>query len=373
VTHRIKVVHVTEDMPVGGQERIIAVLASGLDRDRFEAELWCLVRGGALADAVRQSGITVRVLNLPSYHNPLGVLRLALLLRRFAADIVHTHGDFAGTFGRLAAVLAGKRALVAHVHTLQPGFRRRHLWIQRVLAHFTRRIICVSQAVRDFVIAGIGIPVGKICVVHNGVARRADAAGRPDRQTGLAPGDCLAVSVGSLVENKGHRVLVDAFHRAVSTCPALRLLIVGDGPLRAELESRVAGLNLSPKVGFTGCLADVHPVLDQAEMFILPTIQREGLPLALLEANQHGLAVVASRVGGVPEVVEHGCSGLLVPPGDPIALSDAILTLAADRRLRQALGAAGRAQYEARFRAERMVAQVESVYASICEVRKVAA
>jgi glycosyltransferase involved in cell wall biosynthesis len=362
---RTKVVHLTEDMGIGGQEKVIAILAEGLDRRKFEAEVWCLVRGGALADKVRQAGITVRVLNLPSYYNPLSVLRLALLLRRFVADIVHTHGDFAGTFGRLAAVLAGKRAVVAHVHTLQPGFRWRHLWTQRVLAHFTRRIICVSQAVRDFVIAGTGIPAGKTCLILNGVVQCADHAGCPERQAGLALGDCLAVSVGSLVENKGHRVLVDAFHQAVSVRPTLKLVIVGDGPLRAVLKRQVIDLNLQAHVEFSGRLDDVHSVLDQAAMFILPTLYREGLSIALLEASRHGLPAVASRLGGIPEVIAHGRTGLLVPPGDAEALAAAILALAADSCLRARLGDAARSDYERRFRAERMVAEIETLYASL--------
>jgi glycosyltransferase involved in cell wall biosynthesis len=322
------------------------------------------VRGGALADEVRRAGIPVRIMNLSSYHNPLSVLRLTRRLRRAAVGIVHTHGSFAGTFGRLSSFLAGKRSVVAHVHTLQIGMRSRHAWMERFLARFTRRVVCVSAAVRDVATETIGIPAAKTCVIHNGVERLPKPVSH-HLQWNFGSEDCVAASVGSLVENKGHRVLVDAFRRAVSVRPTLKLVIVGDGPLRAELERQVADLRLQAHVEFTGCLADVHPVLDRAAMFILPTLHREGLPIALLEAGQHGLPVIATRVGGIPEVVEHGRSGVLVPPGDPEALSVAALSLASDRCLRQRLGTAARVQFEARFGAERMVTQIEALYASI--------
>jgi glycosyltransferase involved in cell wall biosynthesis len=280
--------------------------------------------------------------------------------------IVHTHGSFAGTFGRLSSILAGRGAVVVHVHTTEPGLRRRHVWIQKLLTPFTRAIVCVSHSVRDFLIAGIGVPSHKIHVIYNGVPRQ-DAEDRTRTARELEGGDCLAVSIGSLVENKGHRVLIDAFHRAVSIRPTLKLVIVGDGPLRDELERRVTDLKLQAHVELTGCLADVHPVLNLAAMFILPTLYREGLPLALLESSQHGLPAIGTRVGGIPEVILHGRSGLLVPPGDSGALSDAVLTLASDGGLRQRLGEAARVQLEARFSTERMVAQIETLYASMCK------
>jgi glycosyltransferase involved in cell wall biosynthesis len=368
---RLKVVYVTEDMPVGGQEKVIATLSCGLDPERFAIEVWCLVRGGALADQLRQAGISVRILGLASYHHPVNIVRMAAHLRRAGADIIHTHGSYAWTFGRLAAILAGKVTVVAHVHTNHTYERRRHVWIERVLSCGTQKIVCVSQAVRDHLVARTGIPAAKTCVIHNGVPPCAPPSS--PRQTSVGPADCLIVSIGSLVENKGHRYLIDAFQQAISICSALRLLIIGDGPLRAELEHRIAKAGLSGRVELTGCVANVHPILDRADMVVLPTIHREGLGLVLMEAQQHALPVIATWIGGIPEVVQNGQSGLLVPPGDHAALGNAIVKLAGDPSLRVKLGAAGRATYEARFRAERMVAQVESLYATICGVQRVAA
>jgi hypothetical protein len=171
MTPRIKVIHLVEDLKVGGQERVIATIATGLDPEKFDVKIWCLARGGAVADWLRQAGISVRILNLSTYHRPLNTVRLAWRLRRARADIVHTHGYFAGTFGRLAAILACIRRVVAHVHTSDFSLSRRHILIEKILACFTRHIICVSRSVQDFVSNIEGIPMEKTCVIYNGAAR----------------------------------------------------------------------------------------------------------------------------------------------------------------------------------------------------------
>jgi glycosyltransferase involved in cell wall biosynthesis len=364
MTRRIKVIHLVEDLKVGGQEKVIASIATGLDPKKFDVEIWCLARGGAVADWLRQSGFSVRILNLSTYHRPLNIARLALRLRRSRADIVHTHGYFASTFGRLAAIPACIRRVVAHVHTSDFSLSRRHILIEKFLAHFTRHIICVSRSVQDFIENVEGVRTDKTSVIYNGAAWLFRENGEPMSRSalGIADEDCVAVSVGSLVENKGPRVLIDALRILVPLHPRLKLLIAGDGPLRTELEEYVRRSQLSAHIRFMGIVKDIRCVLRLADIFILPSRYREGLGLAVLEAMQHGLPVIASRVGGVPEAVEHNRSGLLVPPGDAGALGDAIARLSADTKLRCTMGAEGRKRYEERFRAEQMVSQIESLY-----------
>ena len=364
MTRRTKVIHLVEDLKVGGQEKVIASIATGLDPKRFDVEIWCLARGGAVADWLRQAGISVRILNLSTYHRPLNIVRLAWRLRRARADIVHTHGYFAGTFGRLAAIIACIRRVVAHVHTSDFSLSRRHILIEKFLARFTYHIICVSRSVQDFVRNVESVRAEKTCVIYNGAAWlfRENGESMSRSTLGIAGEDCVAVSVGSLVENKGHRVLIDALRILVPLHPRLKLLIAGDGPLRRELEEHVRRSQLSAHIRFMGIVKDIRCVLRLADIFILPSRYREGLPLAVLEAMQHGLAVIATRIGGVSEAVEHNRSGILVPPGDAGALGDAIARLSADTKLRCAMGAEGRKRYQERFRAEQMVSQIESLY-----------
>jgi glycosyltransferase involved in cell wall biosynthesis len=361
---RLKVIHIVEDLKVGGLEKVIASIATGLDPKKFDVEVWCLARGGAVADWLRKSGISVKILKLLTYHRPLNIARLAWCLRRSRADIVHTHGNFASTFGRLGAILACIRGVVAHVHTTDFSLSRRHILIEKFLACFTRRIICVSQSVQDFVENIESIPAEKTCLIYNGAARLFRQEGKPISRSvwGFSAQDCIVVSVGSLVENKGHRILIDAARMLVPAYPSLRLLIVGDGPLRSELEEQVGRFKLSEHIKFTGVVKDIHRVLALADIFALPTRYREGLSLAVLEAMQNGLAIIGTRIGGIPEAVEHNRSGLLVPPGDAGALGDAIARLSADTKLRCAMGAEGKKRYEEQFRADQMVSRVESLY-----------
>ena len=169
MSRRVKVIHVVEDLKVGGQEKVIATIATSLNSEKYDVEIWCLARSGDVAEWLRHSGVIVKTLNLSSYHHPLNVARLAWRLRRSCADLLHTHGSFAGTFGRLAAILVGMRGVVAHVHTTDFGLRKRHVLIQRMLAPFTRRIICISEAVRHFVESVEHIPTTKTCLIYNGV------------------------------------------------------------------------------------------------------------------------------------------------------------------------------------------------------------
>jgi L-malate glycosyltransferase len=365
---RVKVVHLVEDLEVGGQEKVIATIATGLNQEAFDVEVWCLTRGGAIAESLCNEGATVRVLGLSTYHRPASILTMALCLRKSRVDILHTHGSFAGTFGRLAAMLIGQRGVLTHVHTTDRSLRRRHILIERFLAASTHRVICISQAVRHYVENEIGVPHEKTCLIYNGVRRypgRSEGNVTNRFPWGFKDDDCILASVGALVENKGHRVLLESFHTLVKSFPHLRLVLVGDGPLRSELEEIVSKSGLSDHVKFVGLQFDVHPILTQADLFVLPTRYREGLSLAILEAMQHGLPVVSTKIGGIPEAVQDNLTGLLVPPGDPMALKGAIATLASDRSLRQAMGEAGRRRYEERFTAEHMVSRIEALYSSI--------
>ena len=364
MSRRIKVLHLVEDLNVGGLENVVAAIATGLDPRRFEVEVWCLARGGAVADRLRQSGTAVRILNLSTYHRPLNIARLAWRMRQSRAEIVHTHGYFASTFGRLAAIPALIRRVVVHVHTSDFSLSRRHFQIEKCLACFTREIVCVSRSVQDFVANVEGVRTDKTCVIYNGSTWlfRENASTLSRSGLGFAGEDCVLVSVGSLVENKGHRVLIDAVRMLAPVHPGLKLLIVGDGPLRSELEEYVRRSRLSADIRLMGILKDIRPVLSLADIFILPSRHREGLPLAILEAMQYRLPVVASGIGGIPEAVAHNRSGLLVPPNDVPALIDAVAKLAADKALRCAMGKEGRKIFEMQFEAERMTSRIESLY-----------
>jgi glycosyltransferase involved in cell wall biosynthesis len=168
-------------------------------------------------------------------------------------------------------------------------------------------------------------------------------------------------TLARLHEQKGHSYLLDAVAQLRREIPDVKALVVGDGELRPSLEQRTQALRLSDSVIFTGTRRDVPEILALLDVFVLPSLW-EGLPIALLEAMAAGLPVVATRVGGVPEVVVDGETGLLVPPRDPDALSEAILTLLQDPDLRQKMGQAGQERVREYFSVERMVEETEALY-----------
>jgi glycosyltransferase involved in cell wall biosynthesis len=363
---RLKVIHIVEDLKVGGLEKVIATIATGLDSKKFDVEIWCLSRGGAVAEWLKQKGVRVRIFSWRTYHNPLNIVKLAMKLRESRVKIVHTHGYYAGTFGRLAAITAGISLVFAHVHTSDFTLSMRNRIIEKVLSFFTRKIICISQHVKGFVESQEGIRPEKTVLVYNGTGRLFEDAAN-DSLVGsekLMDDDFVIVSVGSLVENKGHHVLIESVRMLCSEKPPFKVLIAGDGPQRSVLQDYVDRCGLSSTVMFVGVVKDVRQVLRAADIFVLPTVHREGLSLAVLEAMQHGLPVIASRIGGVPELVDDGVTGILVTPNDPRILARAIRTLADDKKLRCQMGESGGKKVDRLFRAERMIAQIESLYES---------
>lgn len=360
----VRVAHVVEDLNLGGLEKVVAAIVAGLDRRRFSPEVWCLARGGMVANWIAQAGTPVRVLGLRSYHNPLNIIRLAARLRSARIGIVHTHGYFAGTFGRLAAAVAGTSGVFCHVHTSHVDFYRRERIVDRCLAAVTSKIICISESVRRFVVVEERIPLRKTCVVYNAVApAAAGEASEPPADTVVAPGATPAiVSVGRLVRNKGHHVLLEAVEMLACELPRLGAVIAGDGPELASLQREIQRRRLAARVTLAGVVERIEPLLLGADIFVLPSTHREGLSLAALEAMRCGLPVIASRIGGVPEAVLDECTGILVPPGQPKALAKAILRLAQNPAERRRMGRDGQARVERLFRQDKMIAEIEALY-----------
>jgi glycosyltransferase involved in cell wall biosynthesis len=362
-----RILHIVEDLRIGGLEKVLASIVTALDPSKYDVQVWCLARGGAVAQALIEKGVSVRILGMTSYYNPLAVLRLSRRMKREQFHLIHTHGYFAGTFGRLAALCARIPVVVAHVHSTYYDYAKRNLWIERGLSRFTDKIICISRAVETFVTENEGIGQDKTCLIYNAVAAPAPDMIGQSRETirtslGIGPEALVITVVASLTENKGHGVLLAAFRQVWRTHPHLRLVIVGDGPLRVPLEAESRrGLPVEAVI-FTGQKDDVFPFLQMADMCVLPSQRREGLGVALIEAMAVGLPVIGTDLGGIPEVIRNGENGLLVPPGSEEGLAAALRTLTDNRELRIGMGWRGRQIYEEQFMLSAMIGQIETLY-----------
>lgn len=323
----LRITHVAWLSQIGGGELFLQQLLASLDPARVRQRLAVIGPEGPVVDHVRSLGIPVRRFPKRTRLGLGSLLRLTLALRRWRPDIVQTHGEAGAFWGIAAARLAGcpKVAALLYQSSLPTTTKR------RIMARLLRRadsIVSGSDAVRGALVAELDLDPACVSTIHCGIDpepfyRVAGAAGTRRSGAGDAP---LVVTVGRLVHDKGHAVLLRAFRQLLSHQADARLCIVGDGPVRDELETLAGQLGIAERVELRGTVFPTTDVLSRADLFVFPSLE-EPQGLAVLEAFAAGVPVVASRTGGIVEMVEHGVEGLLVDPGDPRALAEAMARL----------------------------------------------
>jgi glycosyltransferase involved in cell wall biosynthesis len=357
------------DEPVaegGGAERLAALTTAYLDRERFVPRV-CATR--PISDphpTLVESGVPVLVLPRRSRMSLLSWRPLVELLRSQRIDILHAHKFGSNVWASLLGWLTGVPVIVAHEHTWSfEGDPTRRLLDRHVVGRLATVVLAVSQEDRNRMISIERLPPEKIVHLPNGVSPLAESPGADVRaELGISPSVPLVVSVSVLRAQKALDVLVRAAQIVHAALPEVRFLIVGDGPERDSLAALVRHLGLEEVVLLSGHRSDVGDVLAASEI-VASSSAFEGSPLALMESIGAGKPVVATRVGGVPEIVRDGIEGLLVPPGDPTALADALLTLLRDPGLRERMGSAGRERQRTEFDLRVMVDRLEALYESL--------
>jgi len=367
---RIRVLYVLNDLTVGGAQRALLAQAAGLDRARFDVHVASLelVAGGPLAPEFRAAGVTVHTLARPGEAFGLAPFRLHALVRRLRPDVVHTHLAAAGIAGRIAAHACGVRQVLSTLHNVSDWEeRRRHPLrvLDRATLRLATRICAVSDAVRAAAARVSPRLAARTVTLYNGVDLERFAAARAGRDRarahlGLAPADFVVATVARLEPCKGIDTLLRAAARAVHEEPSLQLLVVGDGSDRDRLEQLAESLGIAAWVTFTGTRDDVPELLVAADLFAMPS-HTEGLGVAAIEALAAGLPVLASNVGGLPEIVEDGRCGRLLPVGDVAAWATAIAAAALGPATREAWRAATAARVR-RFSIDASVAALEALY-----------
>lgn len=363
----LNVMQVTYSLDLGGAEIVLLNLVERMDRSRFRPMVCSFQRGGSLKPRFEALGVPVFEVEKKEGNDWRLYSKLARLFWRERVDVVHTHNSYMWLYAGPAGRWAGAR--VAHTeHSNIPKEKWKLKWASKGLARITGRIIADSKIVADFMIHETGLPEKKIQVIYNGVdagrfEKKHDIAALR-RSLGLAEEDRVVGTIARLVPVKNHAVLLDAFDRIAQRIKNVRLLIVGDGELRGEMEEKARRLGLQARVHFLGAREDIPDLLPVMDLFVLSS-ESEGLSIALLEAMAAGLPVVATRVGGTPELVIHGETGLLVRSGHPLELADAITRLLSQPALAAQYGRAGRERVRRFFNLKRMVSEYEGVYASV--------
>jgi glycosyltransferase involved in cell wall biosynthesis len=352
-TAPLRIFHVTGCLDIGGQEKLLVEFARHADRRRFALHFISLEKRGPLARDLEAEGWPVTALDVAPGLWPGLVIRLARLFREGQADAVHTHNERPLIYAAPAARLARVRQVVHTRHGRGVRNSRRQGFLANLAARATDHYVCVSDDSARLTVAQ-GLPRRRVETLRNGID-----TGRFAFRGPYADGP--AVVVARLAPEKDIGTLLRAMAFVVRAQPGFRLAIAGDGPCMAELRHLAAELGLAEHVEFLGMISDVAGLLGRASLFVLPSIS-EGVSLTLLEAMARGLPVVATRVGGTPEVVVDGETGFLVPPHDPAALAKAMVQVASDCERAQQLGEAGRRRVERHFDIRRMVADYEGLY-----------
>jgi lipopolysaccharide/colanic/teichoic acid biosynthesis glycosyltransferase/glycosyltransferase involved in cell wall biosynthesis len=383
-TGKIKIVRVIARLNIGGPAIHVTNLSAGLDPSRFES---LLVTGtenpgeGSLLNAALARGIrpvVIREIVGEASLKPRDLTALIALYRLMRAErpqIVHTHTAKAGFLGRLAARLAGVPLVLHtyHGHVLHgyygPLKTRLLRGLERALAPMTDRIIAVSEQVKaDLVGYGIARPA-KISVIRLGFDLEPFLNSETHRGTlrgelGLDNGARLVGIVGRIFPIKNHRLFLEAAALVAGKEASARFVVVGDGILRPEMEEHARRLGIGDRVVFTGWRHDLPRIYPDLDVLVVSS-KNEGTPVSAIEAMASGCPVVATRVGGLPDLIDEGTTGSLVPPEDAPALADAILRMLRNRDAARRMGQAARAQVSEQFRVERLICDLEGLYTEL--------
>lgn len=378
---QIRVLHIIE-ATTGGTRRHLKDLVTHLDPERFDISVICSTQRDRTflydIEDMRARGVKVRVVQMVREIHPLSdflaLLKLIRMVQPELYDIVHTHSSKAGFLGRVVGRVKDVSIIVhtPHVFPFEMDvpkiFRTFYLRLERFLAPFTDRFICVCNAGRAVAMQACLAPSLKFTVIENGIepveklsADFTSKSAELQRTLNLTDNNIVIGTVGRLTRQKGHHVLVEAMRIVVSRFPHLRLVMVGEGELEAKIKLLIKDTGLSnychiiPPVG---TMLHYYSIFD---IFVLPSLW-EGLPYSLLDAMAMAKPIIASAVGGVPEVIENGKCGLLVPPRDKQALVDTISKLASDIELRYQLGNTSAEVVRKKYRLDEMVKRTEKLY-----------
>ena len=362
---RVRVVEVLATGTNGGAQEHVYSLVTRLDRECYDVRVVSLSHGSSVR-RLQKAGIDVTVIDEPD--DRLAVRALADELASFQPEIVHNHMYRAEVVGTRAALLLGEKgcrrpAIISTVHSSRVRCTEDRQTLRR-LTPLMDRLIVVSRAI-DHKIREEGRAVVPISLIYNGVDLQRYNHQQPCctlHDEYLLPADAQIVGVVARLEaEKGHRTLLEAWPLVLAEVPSARLLIIGEGSERDSLEAQVASLGIEDRVVFTGRREDVPAVTAALDVAVLPSY-REAQGLSVLEAMALGRPVIASRVGGIPEMIEDGVSGLLVEPHDCDALAAGIVRLLTDHPLADMIAHRGHELVHDRFCIELMVHSISDLY-----------
>jgi len=371
-----RILYVIDGIEFGGGERVFAQLLNGLPEDRFEPYL-ASAPNDAFLKNIKSKNLVFYPVDFSNRFNPLPLMRLYRIVKSQRIDIVHSQGARADFFARIAAKLAKVPIIISTVQMLVEGYNVGYLkrFLYQTFDRFSERFVdyflVVSSVLKENMIEVHGIPPDKIIKIYNGIETdyykpvgNEEMRYKIRREFAVNDSDILIASLGRLVWQKGFEYFLHAIPEILREIPDARFILVGDGPLRPELERLAVELGEGDKIIFAGYRSDVRDVLAALDIVVIPSVL-EGFPMITLEAMAMAKPIVAAKIDGITEQITDGINGILIPPKDSSAIAQAIIRLINDRESGKKLGLAARKKVEQEFSVEKMVSETEKVYSSL--------
>jgi len=368
----VRILYVIDNLEFGGGERVFLQLASGL-KERYQIFV-AANTGGKLTNELKKLGIEFFPIDMTRQIACKPIRQIKHIVRHHEIDVVHSQGARADFFARVAGRIADASHILCTVAMPVEGFnvgpirKRIYRLLDQLSGHFVERFIVVSDSLKRTLTEERRIPHQRVVRIYNGIEvdqYRPDLKENASRnQWGIPPAAPLIGAIGRMVWQKGFKYLIRAVPEILEVVPEARFLLVGEGPLRSDLEDLVRKLNVSDRITFTGFRSDIQNLISTIDILVVPSLL-EGFPMITLEAMAMARPVVATQIQGITEQIMDGKEGVLIPPRNTDALASAVTQIITDRELSSRLGMAARKRVESSFSVRKMVRETEKVYLSL--------
>jgi len=373
-TRKLKIIYIVTQGEMGGAQRYAFDLATSLEPEKYDVCVFMGAEKQDLKSALEQKGIRAAIIkNLVRNIDPLrdlaAIFEIKKIIGREKPDIIHLNSGKAGFLGSIAAGLAGNKNVIFTAHGfsfLEPiswPLKLIYLWAEKMARPFRKKIICVSEYDRQAAIKYNLANQEQVVTIHNGIKLTPELPLRSSSLIKEGEGGVLIGTVANLYPTKGLTYLVRAAKKITTNFPIAKFVVIGEGSERKNLESEIANLGLTDNFILMGEKENAMQYLSNFDVFVLPSI-KEGFPYTLLEAMAAGLPIVAAKAGGIPEAIEDGKEGLLVPPCDAEALAGATKKLLEDSDLAKTLGRNAREKVK-QFSLEKMAQSTRQLYQTV--------
>ncbi len=373
-----KLLFVIDNLEFGGGERVFAQVINGLSPENYEMYL-ASNSGRELYESLTNKDVCSIPLDFSKRFNPSLIFKLIRVIKDKKIDIVHGQGGRAEFYARLAARLAGRTKYVSTiampVEGYDVGLLRKSIYfvLDRTVERYVDRFIVVSEVLRNTFITKHHIPPEKVVKIYNGIEiDHYDPEGAASLRLKIRDGlgvnkdDILLGAVGRMVWQKGFEFLVRCIQHVVEASGEIKVIMVGEGPLKKDLEHLCRQLKVEDKIIFAGFRSDIKEILSAVDIVVIPSLL-EGFPMLTLEAMAMEKPIVATRIDGITEQMTDDLEGILVPPRDPVTLAAAINRLIENKEFAHSLGLAARKRVEKEFAVKKMIDETENVYHSLLD------